>query len=279
MSEEELRARLAQLEQTVALLQEELQRTSSELLQLTLEMEDRVAARTAELERSKAHLEAQVAQRWKAEARTTRALREKETLLKEVHHRVKNNLQLIASLLRMQARRLGKGEAQEVFLDSQGRVQSMALIHERLYRSEARPYVDFGPYLRHLTSDLACVHPARGQPIGIVVEAEGVELDLDVAVPCGLIVNELVTNALKHAFPDPRGGTIRVSLGWSGDRWALGVEDDGVGGAGQGEGQEETLGLRLVRILSEQLHGSVCVCSGAGGTRTVVSFPGVPRQK
>ncbi|MEW6753275.1 MAG: histidine kinase dimerization/phosphoacceptor domain -containing protein [Candidatus Latescibacterota bacterium] len=239
-----------------------LSETQEELRALNEELEDRVRERTQELEVRQQHL--------------TQALREKETLLKEVHHRVKNNLQLIASLLRMQARRLDDPRQQQVLLDSQSRVQSMAMIHERLYRSESLAEVDFRVYAAALLGELLAAHQPSPGRVAVELAIEDGALGLDAAVPCGLIVNELVTNALKYAFPEGRRGTIRIALETQGGSNVLTVSDDGVGlpaaiqpGAAGGQG----LGLGLVRLLAEQLEGGMQVEGGAQGTRVEVRFP------
>src|SRR5579872_1806845 len=156
------------------------------------------------------------------------SLREKETLLKEVHHRVKNNLQVIASLLRLQARYMSDPAARAMFEESQNRVHSISLVHEMLYRAGDLARVDFGDYLRTLTSHLADGWSNSDRSVTVSVEAAGVQLAVDTAIPCGLIVNELVTNALKHAFPNGSSGTIRVCAVFQPDgRLAVVVQDDG----------------------------------------------------
>jgi two-component sensor histidine kinase len=185
--------------------------------------------------------------------------REKEVLLKEVHHRVKNNLQVIASLLYLQGRHARDEELAGLLMESRDRVYSMALIHEKLYRSHSLARIDFGDYVATLTRALSSslgIEPAR---VEIETQAAGVLLDVEAAMPCALIVNELVTNALKHAFPGQCRGHIRVSFQKaSPERWELEVSDDGVGlPADFDPRRASTLGMQLVRSLTEQLRGTL----------------------
>ncbi len=142
----------------------------------------------------------------------TELLHEKEILLKEIHHRVKNNLQVISSLLNLQSSRVTDFQTIQALRDSQSRVRSMALIHEKLYQSQSLAKIDFGEYVKSLASDLFRSYRQSFTGIRLNVQTEEVLLELDQAVPCGLILNELITNALKYAFPDGRNGTIMVEL-------------------------------------------------------------------
>jgi two-component sensor histidine kinase len=193
---------------------------------------------------------------------TVRAsLREKEVLLKEIHHRVKNNLQVISSLLNLQARYLPDPAARAIFSQSQNRVQSIALVHERLYESADLSHVDFGKYVAVLLDNIFDTHDALGRGIAKVIDVGEVHLTVDVAIPCGLIVNELVTNALKHAFPDGRAGEVRVSLSENPEGTLnLMVADDGVGmPAGLDPRNTVSLGLDLVVTFAEQLNAEVTI--------------------
>jgi two-component sensor histidine kinase len=182
-------------------------------------------------------------------------------LLKEIHHRVKNNLQVISSLLNLQARYLPDPAARAIFSQSQNRVQSIALVHERLYESADLSHVDFGKYVAVLLDNIFDTHDALGRGIAKVIGVGEVHLTVDVAIPCGLIVNELVTNALKHAFPDGRAGEVRVSLSESQQGTLdLVVEDDGVGmPAGLDPRNTVSLGLDLVITFAEQLNAAVTI--------------------
>jgi PAS domain S-box-containing protein len=202
------------------------------------------------------------------------ALREKEVLLKEIHHRVKNNLQVISSMLNLQAMHLPDATARSMFAESQGRVQSIALVHESLYRSKDLSSVSFVDYLSSLVDSVFHTQSAPGRHVEALVEAEDVHLPVAVAIPCGLIVNELVTNALKHAFPDGREGKIRVGLRRVGDgHIELSVADDGVGMPPDREPTTAptSLGLDLVYTFAEQIEARVEV-SSEQGTRFRLTF-------
>jgi len=212
--------------------------------------------------------------RQRAEEQIRASLGEKETLLKEIHHRVKNNLQLITSLLSMQARRIEDAKALDVLADSQSRVHSMALVHERLYNSDSLAEIDFETYVRMLVNDLLPSYSQHPEAIRVDLNIKEISLDLDLAVPCGLIVNELVTNALKHAFPNRREGGIRVDFTRSDGVFVLAVRDDGMGLPEEVDlNRTPSLGLRLVRILTEQLEGEIEFHSGRQGTEVAITFP------
>ena len=198
---------------------------------------------------------------------TVRAsLREKEVLLKEIHHRVKNNLQVISSLLNLQARYLPDPAARAIFSQSQNRVQSIALVHERLYESADLSHVDFAKYLSVLLDNVFDTHDATNRGISKIIDVGDANLTVDVAIPCGLIVNELVTNTLKHAFPGGRPGTVRVTLRESpGGMLDLTVQDDGVGmPAGIDPRKTVSLGLDLVVTFAEQLNAEVEIVREGG---------------
>ncbi len=201
------------------------------------------------------------------------SLREKETLLKEIHHRVKNNLQVIVSLLRLQSRRLPDEQSRRMFDDSQNRVHSISLVHEMLYRSGNLARVDFNDYLRTLVRSLLDGWKGTADAINITVNASGVQLAVDTAIPCGLIVNELVTNALKHAFPQGRAGTIQVEAIMDSSRWLkLTIQDDGVGIRENLDLRRAgSLGLELVATLVRQLHAKIDMRRGSG-TAFEISF-------
>ncbi|MGH7529642.1 MAG: sensor histidine kinase [Gemmatimonadales bacterium] len=209
----------------------------------------------------------------RAEEGVRAALREKELLLKEIHHRVKNNLQITSSLLRLQLDRVADGDARLVLRESQDRIHSMALVHELLYRSPDLSRVNFGEYLETLLRHLFRSHGVDVRRISYHVDVPAGDVGLDVAMPCALIVNELVANSLKHAFPGDRGGTIAVALHERPDGYELRVRDTGVGmSAAPDPGTAETLGLQLVRTLTEQLGGRLERHIG-GGTEFVITFP------
>jgi PAS domain S-box-containing protein len=208
-----------------------------------------------------------------SEEQVRSSLTEKEVLLKEIHHRVKNNLQVISSLLSLQATQIEDAAAAQVFQDSQSRVRAMALVHERLYRSEDLARIDFAGYVRDMTGHLLRSWRGEARGIRLLVDVSGVSLDIDAAIPCALIINELVSNAFKYAFPDGRSGEIRIGLTRNDDSVTVVVRDDGVG-LPEGTSLEKagSLGLQLVQSLTDQLGGQV-KCSSRAGTRFEVRFP------
>jgi PAS domain S-box-containing protein len=193
-----------------------------------------------------------------AEERLRASLHEKELLLKEVHHRVKNNLQVISSLLSLQAQELHDPEMIRLFRESQGRIRSMALIHEQLYRSTDVARIDFAAYVHELVGHLNQGLARETAPVAIRLEVQPLLLPLDLAIPCGMIVNELVSNAMEHAFPDCRGGEIRVGLALDEAGYHLTVADNGVGMQGApSDGEATSMGLKVVQALARQIHGKL----------------------
>lgn len=195
---------------------------------------------------------------WAQEEALRRALDDKNTLLKELYHRVKNNLQLIISLFNLQVRSITEEQARQALLDAAGRVRAMALVHERLYQSGTLSSIRLDSYVTELCEQLAGAASAPQRGIAVRVEAAPLEVGLDVAVPLGLLLNELVTNCLKHAFPGGRRGTVSVRVErLDGDLARLTVSDDGVGlPAEMDRTSLRTLGLKLVSALSDQLRAS-----------------------
>jgi two-component sensor histidine kinase/HAMP domain-containing protein len=214
-----------------------------------------------------------IRRRKQVEEELRRSLAEKEALLREVHHRVKNNLQVISSLLRLQATDSPSPEAARLFQESENRIRSMALIHEQLYRSGDLARIDFRDYVDGLTRNVLASAGEVGRPIKLTVDVEPVSLDLDIAIACGLVLNELLSNALKHAFPDGQSGTISVAFHCADGAATLVVADDGVGLLTSG-GQERpgALGQRLVAALVRQLRGTSSL-RGDGGTEFTLTFP------
>jgi len=202
------------------------------------------------------------------------SLREKEVLLREVHHRVKNNLQFISSLLNLQADHVQGGALRAVFRECQARIKTMSLIHERLYRGDDLSKVDFAAYFEALARDVFRSFGADPQRIELAMRIEPVGLGIDEATPCGLILHELVSNSLKHAFPADRSGRIAVELRRQDDgQVLLAVRDDGVGFAALPEvGQAESLGLQLAGAMVRQLGGTLRARTD-GGAHVEIRFP------
>jgi PAS domain S-box-containing protein len=219
-------------------------------------------------------MNADITERKRAEAATEASLAEKEVLLTEIHHRVKNNMQVISSILGLQAGLVNDERARLAFDECQGRVQSMSLVHERLYQSANLASIDFAEHLRDVCELIAVAFDQPARRVELVVEAESLAMGLDVAVPVGLIANELLTNALKHAFPGRRDGVVRVSLRHEGGgKVALTVADDGVGIPPDLDWQKaRTLGLRMVRSLLRQIDGELEI-ERDRGTRVTARFP------
>ncbi|NOZ62018.1 MAG: PAS domain S-box protein [Calditrichaeota bacterium] len=199
------------------------------------------------------------------------SLREKELLLNEIHHRVKNNLQIISSLLNLQAARIDQPEAKDVFRKSVSRIRTLALIHEKLYKSDNLAEIKFVDYAKSLARGLFLAYHSPESPVSLVVEGGDARLGIDKAIPSGLLINELVTNSLKYAFPDKRGGTILIRFEDLGESYSLTVADDGVG-LPENFPLEETMGSRLLRALTDQLEGKMDI-DRSQGAKFVVTFP------
>jgi PAS domain S-box-containing protein len=201
----------------------------------------------------------------RAQEKLRASLEEKEILLREIHHRVKNNLQIISSLLRLQSRFVGSKSIAEVLCDSENRLQSMALLHEKLYQSQDLASVDFKVYVGALLSHLLQSHSGVGKRVVLENRVEGIRFGLDTAIPCGLIINELASNCLKHAFPNAKTGAMAVSLAASGDAYQLVLRDDGVGLPQELDpSNPRALGLRLVNALVRQLNGQMTINRSSG---------------
>ncbi|CAN5209095.1 hypothetical protein BH23VER1_BH23VER1_10330 [soil metagenome] len=200
------------------------------------------------------------------------ALREKEILLREIHHRVKNNMQILTSLLRLQTRQADTPELRGILQESEARIRSMGLLHEKLYQSENVSLINMRSYLDTLTNELTRMTPGRVKP-EIRVVAPSVHLGLDTALPCGLMVTELVSNSLKYAFDGNPSPTVVVSLlNIAEGTFQLVVWDNGSGFENANDfTQSKSLGLRLVRMLTHQLNGTLHI-SGTQGTKVVVEF-------
>lgn len=220
-----------------------------------------------------------ITERKRAEEQIQTSLGEKDVLLKEIHHRVKNNLQVISSMLNLQARYIKDQKALEMFKESQNRVRSIALVHEKLYQSKELSRLDFTDHVRSLVSHLFRSYGVHSDRIVLRIHVEDVYLGIDTAIPCGLIINELVSNSLKYAFPQGKG-EISIDLRRQHDNcYMLVVRDNGVGlPKGLDFRNTETLGLQLVNTLTDHLGGSIELGSGAG-TEFKVTFTALSHEE
>jgi PAS domain S-box-containing protein len=204
----------------------------------------------------------------------TAALKEREVLLQEVHHRVKNNLQIISSLIKLQARKIDNVGNRSGLEECRQRVETIALIHEQLYQAKDYAQVPFSDYVKRLVGNVFQATSLSHPLVTLAIDVENILLPVDRAIPCGLILNELVTNALKHAFPGNRPGAIRIELKQSGnDEVVLAVRDDGVGAShGAPPAAARSLGMRLIQMLVQQIHGRLEVVDSDGMTFRI-TFP------
>jgi two-component sensor histidine kinase/PAS domain-containing protein len=201
------------------------------------------------------------------------ALKEKELLLKEIHHRVKNNIQVIASLLNMQSRTVEDRATKEVLREAQNRVKSIALVHEKLYQSKSLDRIDYHDYIQKISLHLSESYGISQKNITMNIRAENISLHIDKAIPCSLIINELLSNAFKHAFPHGTKGDIWIELRKNGNTMELTYRDNGIGlPEGISPEHAETLGMRLLYGLTNQLHGTINV-KGFKGTHITITFP------
>lgn len=223
-----------------------------------------------------------ITERQRAQQRLEEALREKTVLLNEVHHRVKNNLQVITSLLNLQADYAADPRLKAILAESCSRVRAMALTHQLLYERKDFSRLHLGDYLERLVRSIRTSYRAAGDRVGLrlqLPEAD-VQLDLERAVPCGLLINELVTNSFKHAFPGERRGEIVIEIiEDANNRICISVADNGIGLPAETElAQPSSLGLQLVELFVEQLHGTTSI-ERNGGSRFSISFPRTPAKE
>jgi PAS domain S-box-containing protein len=209
----------------------------------------------------------------KIEQQLKASLQEKEMLLQEIHHRVKNNLQIISSLHSLQSARITNPEALEMLKDSQNRIKSMAYIHEKLYQSEDLAHIDFSDYIRNLAYNLFHTYKISAENITLELDINDVLLNIDIAIPCGMLINELITNSLKYAFPGNRKGKISINLSGEANELVLVVKDNGIGlpprVALENTG---TLGLQLVNMLAGQINAAISI-NRQDGTEFKIIIP------
>ena len=217
-----------------------------------------------------------ISEQKKDKAKLEGLLQEKEILLAEVHHRVKNNMQVIISLLGLQANEIEDEVLRGVYEESRNRIKSMTLVHEQLYRSNEYARIEFGPYIDQLATTLFNAYQVKPDQIRLSITAEDIYIDLERAIPCGLLLNELITNSLKYAFPDNRKGHIWIELKPEGNHMRLIFGDDGIGLPDDLNFEEtQSLGLQLVRLLTvHDLHGDIELRYGyEKGARFLIKFP------
>jgi two-component sensor histidine kinase len=212
-------------------------------------------------------------ERQAAAAAIRASLQEKEVLLREVHHRVKNNMQILSSLFSLQIKQTLNDECRRILKEGQTRIRSMGLVHEKLYQSPDLSKIDLASYIQSLAAHLFHIFLADPDQVGLETDFEEVPLDINSAVPCGLILNELISNALQHGFPDGRKGVIRIGLkGGPGGTVILRVADDGVGFPENLDfSKAESFGLRIVNLLVGQLDATFAL-DRVSGTAFTVTF-------
>jgi len=232
---------------------------------------DLMAELDAELRRRNQQLTEEARRKDEFLARLGASLKEKEVLMREIQHRVKNNLQVVSSLLSLQSTHLGDAQARSAFTDCENRVRSMALVHEMLYQSPDLSTLDSAAYMHDLVRHLLHSNPVPSRVEVRVDIDDHIVLSADVAIPCALIVTELVSNALRHAFPDKRQGVISIELHGRNGGYVLKVSDNGIGTATDIRPTSPSLGLKLVTALTRQLDGTLHMRS-EGGCEFEVSF-------
>lgn len=212
-------------------------------------------------------LQKEIEERKKAERLVRKSLQEKELLIREVHHRVKNNMQIISSLLNLQASQAEERGSAEVIRNSENRIRSMALVHENLYEAEDLSKVDFKLYINNLLEHLVNSYGIDERSVDIDLDVDDIHLSISQAIPCAQIINELVTNSLKYAFPDGKKGWISISMHRSGPGYRLTVSDNGIGI--RHEKTSTSLGLQLAEALTLQLNGNMELERNDGTTFTI----------
>jgi two-component sensor histidine kinase len=277
---------------SILYLRDNYKRAADRLREANDGLELRVNERTAELRNANASLVKEVHVRQQAEdalrssevslrqalADIEVSLKEKEILLRELHHRVNNNLQIITSMLSLQARRIQDSTAQELFHECQHRVRAIALVHQRLCDSANLTHVDSTAYFQQLVQEVFHSYGAGGEIITSHVDTNGAVLGIDQLIPCALIVNELVCNAVKYAFPAGESGEVRVELCHANGQISLTVADNGVGCSPTDGSAPRGVGLQIVEALVEQLSGKLSWGNGRG-TSVAVTFPATQKER
>lgn len=247
----------------------EREKAQKSLRKAHFELEQQVLERTVALSRANEELRAEMDERGRIENKLKKSLEEKEILLKEIHHRVKNNLQIISSLLNLQSRYIDDKKMLDIYKESQNRVKSMAIIHEKLYQSDDLARIDFGDYVESLVLDLFNSYGVDKNVTDLDINIKDVLLDINTAIPCGLIVNELVTNSIKHGFPTNvshsnnylksfKKNEIAITITKKDEFYVMSVCDNGMGFPDDLDFYNtDSLGMQLVISLTNQLRGTV----------------------
>jgi two-component sensor histidine kinase len=203
-----------------------------------------------------------------ADEKIKSSLKEKEMLLQEIHHRVKNNLQVISSLLRLQSRYINDQKSIDIFKETQNRVRSIAILHEKLYQSEDLAKIRFDEYVKVLTEDLLYFYELDKSNIKMNIDVEEISLNIETAIPCGLIIDEMVANSLKYAFPDERNGEIKIELhSDDNNKYSMCISDNGVGISEDIDPEKtDTFGMQLIKYLTKQLKANIELDKSNGTT-------------
>ena len=230
-----------------------------ELRKAHIELERRVEERTAELTRLTASLKEEINRRNYMDEQIKRSLQEKEILLKELHHRTKNNMYVISSLVDLQSAHIQDEALRSIFRDIKNRIQSMALVHEKLYKSKSLSRLKVREYIKDLSSAIMKTYKGMAERVRIELDVEDMDLDIDTAVPAGLALNELISNSLQHAFPGQQPGKISIRLYGTGGMLHLRYSDNGIGFPPDFDiSKTSSLGLKLVyNIIYKQLNGKI----------------------
>lgn len=228
------------------------------------QLEQKVSERTKELQRLNQELRTYAEERDRVNDYIRKSLKEKELLLKEIHHRVKNNMQVISSLLKLQSRFINDEQARDLCMQSEQRVRSMALIHERLYRCEGLAEIELGKYITELSESLYRSYAIDPERINLSTDLAPMTLGIDQAIPCGLLLNEFISNSLKHAFSNEETGELSISLSIDGDLITLVFSDNGCGLPSSFQlVDQKSLGFEIIRTLSSQLNAELSVTTSS----------------
>ena len=229
------------------------------------ELKKEVKAHTIALLKVNKELETEISERKKAELLIMQSLREKDILLKEIHHRVKNNLQVISSLVNLQSKNLSDKIMKNAFLEIQNRIKSMSLLHENLYQSSNMSEIDIKNYIEKITNDLLMSYGLNSEKIKINIKSENFSIPVDIGSHCGLIINEIVSNSIKHAFPKNGNGKINIKIEHENENLMLYISDNGIGLPKNFDiNKTKTLGIQLLKSFVDQLNGNLEISSNNG---------------